>query len=929
MLSSSVIISVSFLYIGLLFAIAYYCDKRADAGRSVIANPYVYALSIAVYCTSWTFFGSVGRAATTGVGFLPIYIGPTLTFIIGWMVIRKIIRISKANRITSIADFIASRYGNSFALGALVSIIAVIGIPPYISLQLKAISTSFSILQGYPSIIMPQDVNGTSLLHDTEFYVTLLMASFAIVFGTRHIDASEHHEGMVAAIAFESVVKLVAFLSVGLFVTFGLFNGFSDIFARAEASPDLKRLFTINGISGHVSWITLTILSMAAIVVLPRQFQVVVVENIDERHLKKAMWLFPLYLLLINIFVLPVAFAGLLMFPDGSVKPDTFVLTIAMKDQQPLLALLAFIGGLSAATGMIIMEAIALATMVSNDLVMPLLLRMDWLRMRMRDDLTGILLAIRRGTILLVLFLGYLYASTLGTSYALVTIGLVSFVAVLQFAPAIIAGIYWKGATKAGALAGLAGGFALWTYTLLLPSFARSGWLSASFADHGPYGLALLKPYALFGLEGLDPISHATIWTMVFNVALLAGVSLFTSQSMLERSQAVHFVDAFKQSQGNGGEWRGRASADELWSLLARFLGAARTETALARFEKEYGRTLVLHGPADSDVVSFVKRQLAGVIGAASARIMVASVLREEMQDLDEVTRILDEASQLVVYSRRLESKSRELEAATAELQGANVRLRELDKLKDDFMATVSHEIRTPLTSIRSFSEILRDNPDIELEERQEFISIIVLESERLSRLINDILDLAKMEAGTTQWVFEVTDPKPVIEQALAATSGLFAKSASAKLRTVIAEKLEPVRIDRDRFTQVIVNLVSNAVKFCDRDHGLVTVKAWQEDGLIRVDVIDNGQGIAAQDQEKIFERFQQAGNTLTDKPQGTGLGLPICRQILQEFGGEVWVTSEAGKGAVFSFRVPIAADAPATAEHGPSLAQDAVLDAI
>ncbi|MEQ1670611.1 MAG: sodium:solute symporter, partial [Hyphomicrobium sp.] len=616
MLSSSVIISVSFLYIGLLFAIAYYCDKRADAGRSVIANPYVYALSIAVYCTSWTFFGSVGRAATTGVGFLPIYIGPTLTFIIGWMVIRKIIRISKANRITSIADFIASRYGNSFALGALVSIIAVIGIPPYISLQLKAISTSFSILQGYPSIIMPQDVNGTSLLHDTEFYVTLLMASFAIVFGTRHIDASEHHEGMVAAIAFESVVKLVAFLSVGLFVTFGLFNGFSDIFARAEASPDLQRLFTINGISGHVSWITLTILSMAAIVVLPRQFQVVVVENIDERHLKKAMWLFPLYLLLINIFVLPVAFAGLLMFPDGSVKPDTFVLTIAMKDQQPLLALLAFIGGLSAATGMIIMEAIALATMVSNDLVMPLLLRMDWLRMRMRDDLTGILLAIRRGTILLVLFLGYLYASTLGTSYALVTIGLVSFVAVLQFAPAIIAGIYWKGATKAGALAGLAGGFALWTYTLLLPSFARSGWMSASFADHGPYGLALLKPYALFGLEGLDPISHATIWTMVFNVALLAGVSLFTSQSMLERSQAVHFVDAFKQSQGNGGEWRGRASADELWSLLARFLGAARTETALARFEKEYGRTLVLHGPADSDVVSFVKRQLAGVIGA-------------------------------------------------------------------------------------------------------------------------------------------------------------------------------------------------------------------------------------------------------------------------------------------------------------------------
>ncbi|NJR41848.1 MAG: hypothetical protein HC767_03500 [Akkermansiaceae bacterium] len=304
-----------------MFAIAYYCDKRADAGRSVIASPYVYTLSIAVYCTSWTFFGSVGRAATTGVGFLPIYLGPTLTFILGWMVIRKIIRISKANRITSIADFIASRYGKSFQLGILVSIIAVIGIPPYISIQLTAISTSYSILQGYPSIAMPADGAGRTLLHDTELYVSLLMAAFAILFGTRHIDASEHHEGLVAAVAFESVVKLVAFLSVGLFVTFGVYSGFSDIFARAEASPELKRLFTINGVAGHVNWITLTILAMAAILVLPRQFQVLVVETTDENHVRKAMWLFPVYLLLINIFVLPIAFAGLLLFPEGRSMP--------------------------------------------------------------------------------------------------------------------------------------------------------------------------------------------------------------------------------------------------------------------------------------------------------------------------------------------------------------------------------------------------------------------------------------------------------------------------------------------------------------------------------------------------------------------------------------------------------------------------------
>ena len=292
MLSGPVIILASLLYLGLLFAIARYGDKRADAGRSIIATPYVYALSIAVYCTSWTFFGSVGRAASSGVDFLPIYLGPTLTFILGWIVIRKIIRISKVNRITSIADFIASRYGKSFELGIVVSVIAVVGILPYISLQLKAISTSFSILLQYPEVVAPK--HATSILESADLYLTLAMAAFAILFGTRHIDASERHEGMVAAIAFESVVKLIAFLAVGLFVTFGLYSGFADIFARAETTAALGRLFVIDGVAAHTSWLTLMLLAMAAIVVLPRQFQVIVVENVDERHLKKAMWLFPL-----------------------------------------------------------------------------------------------------------------------------------------------------------------------------------------------------------------------------------------------------------------------------------------------------------------------------------------------------------------------------------------------------------------------------------------------------------------------------------------------------------------------------------------------------------------------------------------------------------------------------------------------------------
>jgi Na+/proline symporter/nitrogen-specific signal transduction histidine kinase len=924
MLSGPIIITVALLYLCLLFAIAYYGDKRADQGRSLIANPTIYALSIAVYCTSWTFYGSVGRAASTGVDFLPIYLGPTLTFILAWFVIRKIIRISKVNRTTSIADFIASRYGKSFQLGGLVTIIAVVGILPYISLQLKAISTSFSVLLHYPEIVMPSTSASTHFLQDTGLYVALIMALFAILFGTRHIDASEQHEGMVAAIAFESVVKLVAFLAVGLFVTFGLYGGFGEIFAQAEASGALSQLFTIDGVAGHTSWITLTLLAMGAIVVLPRQFQVLVVENVDERHLRKAMWLFPLYLLLINVFVLPIAFAGLLLFPGGGVDADTFVLTVPMKEQQPMLALIVFIGGLSAATGMIIVETIALATMVCNDLVMPLLLRVGRLHLSERRDLASVLLTIRRATIILVVLLGYAYVRLIGESYALVTIGLVSFAAAMQFVPAIVGGIYWKGATKTGALAGLTGGFLLWIYTLLLPSFARSGWITQSFVENGPMGVAFLKPYALFGLDGLDPISHATIWTMLVNIGLLVGVSLMTSQSIIERSQAVQFVDIFRRTAEAARVWRGRATISDLRQLLARFMGEVRANAAFTRFERENQRSLHDRGPADSDVVSYSERQLAGAIGAASARIMVASVLREEMRDIDEVMQILDEASQLVVYSRQLEQKSRELESATTELRAANERLKDLDKLKDDFVATVSHEVRTPLTSIRSFSEILRDNPDLDQEQRQEFVSIIVQESERLSRLINDILDLAKMEAGTSEWHMADLPPRAVIEQALAATAGLFAKARHISLETSIAADLPPIRADADRLTQVIVNLISNAVKFCAEKDGRIQLEAWQDAGFLRVDVKDNGIGIAKVDQQKIFERFQQAGNTLTDKPQGTGLGLPISRQILQRFGGEIWVESESGKGSTFSFRVPLS---QSVAEGAVTFEREAALD--
>lgn len=906
MLHGGVILLTSFAYLGILFAIAYYGDKRADAGRSIIANPYIYALSMAVYATSWTFYGSVGRAAASGVGFLPIYLGPTLVAALWWLVLRKMIRISKVNRITSIADFIAARYGKSSLLGGLVTVMAMVGIIPYIALQLKAVSNSFILLLQYPEVAMPAKGQAVELFKDTALYVALLLAAFTILFGTRHLDATERHEGMVAAVAFESLVKLLAFLAVGVFVTFGLYGGFADIFERAASLPKVEQLLTLGGSAGtYGSWISLIFLSMLSILFLPRQFQISVVENVNENHVAKAVWLFPAYLLAINVFVLPIAFAGLMHFQGGQVDADTFVLTLPMAHRQEALALFVFIGGLSAATGMVIVETIALSTMICNDLVMPLMLRWRAKALAGRNDLSGLLLRIRRGAIMLLMMLGYAYYRAAGEAYALVSIGLVSFAAVAQFAPAMLGGMYWRQGTRQGALAGLGLGFAVWAYTLLLPSFAKSGWLPIHFIEGGPWGIEWLKPTALFGLKGLDEISHSMFWSMLFNVGGYAAVSLVGQQSIRDRAQALLFVDVFKMASRSSSMWRGSASVNEVMTLLGRFLGPQRAQEAFADYAVKAGFRTIDQLQPDAAFMHFAENLLAGAIGASSARVMLASVVQEEPLGMDEVLNILDEASQLIAYSHQLEQKSRALEEATTELREANERLKELDRLKDDFISTVTHELRTPLTSIRAFSEILRDNPEMAAGQRAEFVLIIVKESERLTRMINQVLDLSKLESGQAEWHSTLLDLRDVIHEAASTTSQLM-RDNGVSLTLDLPDDVPHVRADRDRLVQVMLNLVSNAVKFCPRQDGRVRIGLRVVDGALQVDVQDNGVGVAPADHELIFEKFRQVGDTLTGKPQGTGLGLPISRQIVEHFGGRLWVRSELGQGATFSFTVPL-----------------------
>lgn len=894
-------------YVLLLFAIAYWGDRRAAQGRSVIDNAWVYALSMAVYCTAWTYFGSVGRAADAGVWFLPIYLGPMLAMLLAWMVVRKMIRIARTHRITSIADFIASRYGKSPLLAGLVTLITVVGIVPYIALQLKAIATAYAVLTASAGASPAAGV----WWQDSTLYIALALAGFAIVFGTRHMDSTERHEGMVAAIAFESVVKLVAFLAVGLFVTYGLFDGLGDLFGRADAQEGLRGLlrFDHGQPSAYTQWLGMTVLAMLSVLFLPRQFQVMVVENVREAHLRRAVWVFPAYMLLINLFVLPIALGGLLLFgTDAGMNPESYILTLPLMHGQTALAMVAFIGGLSAATGMVIVEAIAVSTMVCNDLVMPWLLRHRRFGAG-RGDLSGWLLGIRRVAMLLILLLGYLYFHLAGEAYALVSIGLISFAAVAQFAPAMLGGMYWKGGTRQGALAGLMLGFAFWIYTLMLPSLAKSGWLATGFLEAGPWGIAWLRPEAFLGLQGLDNLTHALFWSLLANIGTYVGVSLWRTPSAAETSQALLFVDVFhRQGHASPVFWRGRARLPELRALAARFLGDQRTRQLLRSHAQARGLRDEEALPADARLVHFVETQLAGAIGSASARVMVASVVEEDSLDLQDVMRILDEASQLRAYSHALEEKSRSLELATAELRQANHQLQSLDRMKDDFMSSVTHELRTPLTSIRALSELMRDDPGIEAAQRQQFLDIIVAETERLTRLVNQVLDLAKIEAGHAEWHPGDVDLRAVLAQAV----GTMAESCRERGVTLVQElpdRVPTVRVDPDRITQVVLNLLSNAVKYTPDGQGRIRLRLFAQAAALVVEVEDNGPGIPLDQQALVFEKFRQVGGDAHYRPGGTGLGLPISRQIVEHFGGCMWLRSVPGQGACFGFSLPLPAD--------------------
>lgn len=651
MLQGWVVVLIALAYIGFLFAVASYGDRGRPQWAVHGARPLIYPLSLAVYCTSWTFFGSVGLSSRQGLDFLTIYLGPVLMIGLFYPLILKIIRLAKSQNITSIADFIAARYGKNQAVAAIVTLVAVIGAVPYIALQLKAVSASLLTMLGQTQPSAGHDI---PIVGDLAILVTLTMALFAILFGTRHIDATEHQEGLMLAIATESLIKLVAFLIVGAYVTWYLFGGPADLLTRANLQTDVLPIFT--KMPDATTWITMTTLSFLCIVLLPRQFHVTVVENNDVKEMKRAAWLFPLYLVLINLFVVPIAIAGLTIFPKGSVDSDMFMLALPLNAGHNWIAMIAFIGGLSAATAMVIVESVAVAIMVSNDLVVPLLLRLRG-RDAARDplaDMGAVLLLARRIAIFAVLCLAYLYYRYAGEAQ-LAQIGLLSFAAIAQFGPAFFGGLFWRRATAAGAISGIVAGVAIWGVTLLLPSFVESGFFDRKVLDQGLLGLGILRPQALFGMTGWAPLTHGVLWSLGVNVLLFVLVSLLTRPAPIEKLQANVFVPSSLAPMAPSYMlWRSRVTVEELLATIARYLGEERTRRSFESFATSRGLALEPKREADVHLLRYAEHLLASAIGAASSRLVLSLLLRKRTVSTKAALKLLDDASEAIQYNREI-----------------------------------------------------------------------------------------------------------------------------------------------------------------------------------------------------------------------------------------------------------------------------------
>jgi signal transduction histidine kinase len=691
----------------------------------------------------------------------------------------------------------------------------------------------------------------------------------------------------------EAVVKLLALIAVGIFVVWGLAGGIGPMLDRVAVSD-------MAGWTLQPSrWIGLTALSGAAVLCLPRMFQVIVVENTDEAHLATASWAFPLYLMAMSLFVIPIAVMGLALMPVGS-NPDLYVLTLPLSQGQGGLAMLAFLGGFSSATSMVIVATIALATMVSNHMVMPLWLRFGP-RTAISGDVRGVVLTARRLSIAGILALGYAYYKLSGGSAALAAIGLIAFCGVAQTLPSMLGGIFWRGATRVGAAMGMGLGFVVWVYALLLPSFGPDAAMSAQVLLHGPFGVSWLRPQALFGTDGMDPLIHALFWSMSLNVAGFCAGSLLTFPGPVERAQAAAFVNVFDGDQPGLQGWRkGAGDPEALLVMAQRILGE---EAALVFFQegaRAQGKDGYLPDPTPN-FIDGLERRLAGSVGAATAHAMLAQLAGRAAVSVEDLIAVASETAQIMEYSAQLEAQQGELTRTARALREANEKLTQLSVQKDGFLSQISHELRTPMTSVRAFSELLREG-DLPPDLAARYAGLIHEETLRLTRLLDDLLDLSVLESGTVRLNVGPVQLRDVIDRAIVASEHSGPARAFQITRNVAGEAIF-LRTDADRLTQVLINLISNARKYCDSTQPELRFVVRQRGGMVTLDVIDNGSGIPKVAQALIFEKFSRFADQASSG--GAGLGLAICREVMVNLGGTIAYLPGQG-GAAFRISLPL-----------------------
>jgi Na+/proline symporter/signal transduction histidine kinase len=931
-LDSLTVVTILCLYLAFLFVTALWVERRSAAGKSPVDNALVYSLSLAVYCTGWTYYGSVGKAATSGLLFLPIYLGPTIAIVLWWTVLRKMVRIKARHHITSIADFISARHNKSQSVAALATIIALVGTAPYIALQFKAIISTFAIITD-PA----ERVTSWTAAHVGPV-VAGLMCVFTIILGIRRLDATERHPGLIMAVAVECLVKLVAFLAAGIFVTYFMFNGIGDIFDRIPEplAEGLVKTWTVDQ-SSSIMWMTYLILAMSSIMFLPRQFHVSVVENFDENHIRTAMWLFPLYMLLINVFVFPIAIGGLLVGYPAQ-QADTFVLRLPMDAGQKWLSLMVFLGGGSAATGMIMISSITVSTMITNHLLLPVFGWVPSLVFLRRN-----LLKVRWVAVAGVILIGYWFERQVGESYMLVNIGMISFAAAFQFAPAILFGIFWRRGNESGALLGLSAGFLLWFYTLLLPAFVRSGWISDSLLTNGPWGIGFLKPEQLFGVTSLEPLPHTVLWSAIFNVGLYMLGSLYFKQRAEEQTIAEDFVTALRigPTLSPSRERESDIDVPAKRNMIESLLGQYFSPTEAAGLTQKCLRSVGIEAKSRISIVelaelhSAVEKTLAGSMGAAEARraldqsgIFSAGEARElsevyaeilaglkvTPEDLKRKIDYYQEREALLTHhaahlEQKVKERTRDLEAAQEEL----IKREKLSVL-GQLTAIVSHELRNPLGVIRSSVYYLTKKVVPVDDKTTKHLNRIEEQVSLCDSIIGELLEYtrgrrsAAVQGEINPWLEEVLDQINLPEQ--------------VSLVRDLAAKLPMVHFDKEKMRRVVINLVENAIQAVlarrvnepsDSCRPWVIVRTSGTADEVRVEVEDNGIGMDQETEAHAFEPL------FTTRARGTGLGLAIVRKIVQEHGGSVSLVTAPQRGTTVTVRIPAHPQPPVAERHAAS----------